>query len=184
MKLNLTLPNGKQPKARIERDRRRGQAIVEFALALPILLLIILGIIEVARLVFIYGAVVTASREAVRYGSVVGILNDDPDALRYQDCEGIKQTAQSVAFLPVIDPDDIIIEYDAGPDDLTDPLPTCTPNGDGVDLSVDLVDFERISVTVSASYETIVPIFPQITIDDITSKSSRTILGILEYESE
>jgi len=50
-----------------------GQAIVEFAIALPILLALLVGILEVGRMLFIYAAVTNASREAVRYASAVGL---------------------------------------------------------------------------------------------------------------
>ena len=43
--------------------------MAEFALALPILMLIIYGVIEAGRAVFMYAAVNNASREAARFGS-------------------------------------------------------------------------------------------------------------------
>jgi Flp pilus assembly protein TadG len=49
--------------------------MVEFALALPLLLLLIFGILEVGRMVFTYSSVVNASREAVRYGSATGLAS-------------------------------------------------------------------------------------------------------------
>jgi hypothetical protein len=51
----------------------RAQGMVEFALALPVFLLLMLGIIEFARLLVTYSAVYTASREAVRYGVATGM---------------------------------------------------------------------------------------------------------------
>ena len=43
--------------------RERAQAIVEFAIALPILMFMLVGIIEVGRLIYAYAAVINASRE-------------------------------------------------------------------------------------------------------------------------
>ena len=43
-----------------------GQGMVEFALVLPLLLLVMFGIIEFGRLLFIYSAVFTSSRDAAR----------------------------------------------------------------------------------------------------------------------
>ena len=54
----------------------RAQAMVEFMLALPLLLVLIYGTIEVARLVFIFSSVANASRQAARYGSGAGEIND------------------------------------------------------------------------------------------------------------
>ena len=46
--------------------------MVEFAIALPILLMLVYGLLEVGRLLFTYSSVVNATRQAVRYGSTTG----------------------------------------------------------------------------------------------------------------
>jgi len=91
--------------------RRRGQAMVEFAIALPFLLLLIFGILEVGRLVFTYSGVVNASREAVRYGSATGHVSDTASALAYQDCAGIQQAAINKAFGAQMTADDVEIYF-------------------------------------------------------------------------
>ncbi|QSO48169.1 TadE/TadG family type IV pilus assembly protein [Alicyclobacillus mengziensis] len=48
----------------------RGQSLVEFALVLPILLLLLLGIIDFGRVLSAYYVVDHAARDAVRYASV------------------------------------------------------------------------------------------------------------------
>jgi Flp pilus assembly protein TadG len=55
--------------------REAGQELVEFALILPLLLLLCLGIIEVGRLMLSYNTVANAAREGARRGIVdnVGI---------------------------------------------------------------------------------------------------------------
>ena len=52
--------------------KTKAQAMVEFALVLPLLLMLLYGILEAGRLLFIYSTIVTASRQAVRYGSATG----------------------------------------------------------------------------------------------------------------
>ncbi len=52
------------------RERTRGQALVEFALVLPLFFLLLFGIIDVGRLVYVSNAFNQAAREAARYGSV------------------------------------------------------------------------------------------------------------------
>src|ERR687898_3659473 len=87
------------------------QAMVEFAIALPILLLLLYGILEAGRLLFIYSTIVTASRQAVRYGSATGqgldyTAQGGPDNTgipRYQDCFGFRLAAQRVDFLNAIE---------------------------------------------------------------------------------
>ena len=52
------------------RSRPRGQALVEFALVFPIFLLLLFGLIDVARYVYLNNAFNEAAREAARFGSV------------------------------------------------------------------------------------------------------------------
>jgi hypothetical protein len=59
--------NPKLPRHKKAHRRRKGQAITEFALILPLLLLLIFGIIEFARLFQAYLVVVNSARFGVRY---------------------------------------------------------------------------------------------------------------------
>lgn len=140
------------------------QAMVEFALVLPILIMLIYGMIEVGRLIFIYSIVTTASREAVRYGSATGI-NLDGNALYYQDCEGIIAAAQNVDFLDSFEDDDITIAYDNGPG--TSDFSGCPPAKVGTG--------DRIKVQVSIQYAPMTPLIP-LEPFTISSASARTIL--------
>ncbi|MCB9112438.1 MAG: pilus assembly protein [Anaerolineales bacterium] len=163
--------------AKLKRQRsKRAQAMVEFMLALPILLAIIYGILEVSRLIFIFASVSNASRQAARYGAGSG----EPinDVAYYQDCEGIRDVANRSAILTEFD--NINITYDRGltpegeqvpildidPDPGTD---TC-PIGDNI-----LRNGDRIIVQVSASYE---PILNISTIKplEVVSANARTFL--------
>ena len=58
----------------------RGNSLVEIALVLPVLLVLFLGIIEVAFLLFAHVQVANAAREGARYGSLCR-LNDNCDNL-------------------------------------------------------------------------------------------------------
>jgi TadE-like protein len=55
----------------------RGQAIVEFALAVPLFLLLVIGIFEGGRAIFTYNALSNAAREALREA----IVNQDQAAI-------------------------------------------------------------------------------------------------------
>jgi hypothetical protein len=54
---------------RIRREHE-GQALVEFALAVPIFLLLIFGLIDLGRAVYVNSAIAQAARDAARWGSV------------------------------------------------------------------------------------------------------------------
>ena len=160
-------------------SRYRGQAIVEFAIAFPILLVLLVGILEVGRAIFIYSAVTNASREASRYGSAVG-LNDGGTSPKYQDCDGIRNMAKRSAYFMKLADADIIISYDHGPGTGT-PFDDC-PIGTAVDPSINVNTLDkpdRIIVTVTSTYSPMVTLLP-IDSRPISSSSARTILGILD----
>lgn len=58
-------------RLRVGRDGQRGQALVEFALILPILLLVVTGIMQFGILLAGQISLVNGVREASRYGSVL-----------------------------------------------------------------------------------------------------------------
>src|SRR5574338_843270 len=95
--------------------KNRAQAMVEFAIVLPLLLLLLYGLLEVGRLLFIYSTVVTASRQAARYGATTG--GGTGRVARYQDCAGIRLAANKVDFLNAFNHNgaDVVIRYDSGP---------------------------------------------------------------------
>lgn len=51
------------------KHRQRGVAMVEFAIALPLLLLLLLGVAEFGRMLFHYNGLLQASRDAARYAA-------------------------------------------------------------------------------------------------------------------
>jgi len=58
-----------------------GQDLVEFAIVLPVLLLLILGIIEFGVLVLDYNTISNAAREGARYGIVHPLTTDSGDCV-------------------------------------------------------------------------------------------------------
>jgi Flp pilus assembly protein TadG len=153
------------------------QAMVEFALVLPILLLVIYGLLEVGRLVFIYSSAVSAARQAARYGATTG-LNVSGGVPRYQDCAGMREAAKKVGFIDRIEDADIEIQWDKGEGNSTTVY--CSP-GSATDPTFDL-DADgcsgnncRVRATVSTQYTPIVPLVP-FTGYTISSVSARTIL--------
>jgi hypothetical protein len=65
---------------------QKGAALVEFAIVLPMLMLIIFGIIEFSLLLYDKAVITNASREAARAGIVYTMLRPDPnDSTTYTD---------------------------------------------------------------------------------------------------
>jgi hypothetical protein len=133
----------------------KAQSIVEFALVLPVLLLVMFLIIEFGRLLFFYAVVTTSAREAARYGGAAGDIGLG-EIDKYRDCDGIRSAALRMGNLigmQAVD-SDITIRYDEGPG--TSELgATCPPGGYGPELELG----DRLVITTTATFEPIVPLF-------------------------
>lgn len=60
------------------RTRTRGQSAVEFALAFPVVVLLILGLVDLGRLMWAYQSLAHAVREGARYAIVHGSASPQP----------------------------------------------------------------------------------------------------------
>ena len=146
----------------------RGQGLVEFALVLPVFLLLILGVIEFGRLMVTYSSISTASRDAVRYAISVG---DSPSGIpHYQDCLGIRAAALNVALFS--DPTIVIALDTDGPGGAA-PIEYCQLGKDSDPVEVSLGD--QISVTVTQIYDPLLPLVELPTIP-LISETARTVL--------
>jgi len=158
---------------------------VEFAIILPLLLLLTLGIIEVGHWLAVYSSASSAANQAARYGAVAG-LNADGTAF-YLDCTGIRASAKRTAFLQGLSDSDIQVMYDTGL--VTSTIGACDSNNvprfttDGTAMtnvnSDELVNGGRIVVTVTTIYNPIVPIVP-IPPLPLTFVSARTIFTAID----
>jgi Flp pilus assembly protein TadG len=155
--------------------KSRGQAIVEFAIALPVLLLLLYGIIEAGRLVFLYSTVINASRQAVRYGATTGLGNGtgNVNEPRYQDCDGIRTAAKAAAYLgPFLD-SDITIKYDTGPSTTQNTF--CSSGSQTDNTFRPTGNTNRLEVTVQKQFTPLVQLIP-FTPRTIKATSARTVL--------
>lgn len=155
----------------------RAQAMVEFAIVLPILLVLLFGIMEVSRILLMYALVINGSRDAVRYASSVGIESTSAKYARYKYCDGIEAIADKSSYFVVLNP--VIISYDTGPG--TSSLGVCDASG-GEDTGVTAASGDRVTVTVSTNYNPLVKLLPFQT-RTISATSSRTILGIFDLDN-
>lgn len=76
----------------------RGAAAVEFALLLPVLLLLVVGIMEFGRAWYTQATLAGAAREAVREMAIHGPANATSEAVNYST--GLGVTAGMVAISP------------------------------------------------------------------------------------
>ena len=125
------------PSRNLERHYGQpGQALVEFALVLPILLLLAVAIMDFGRALFVYSEVSNAAREAVRYAAV-----------NSGDCGEIASRARSMFSLPTSSPIAVSVKlqrpHDGGFSDEED---WCEEESE-TEIHAD----DRIKITVSTS---------------------------------
>lgn len=163
------------------KNASRAQAIVEFAIVLPILLVVLVGVLEVGRYLYIYSAATNASRNAVRYASAVG--RDDKYGLtKYNYCDGIKASALDSAYLVQRSTIGVQIFYDNGAGTQTGECNLWNTSPPAVKNSITVKTGDRVRVIVTIQYKpmvNLVPIKPR----TITSSSARTILGIVPLDN-
>lgn len=158
------------------KNTQNAQGMVEFALVLPILLLLILGIIGFGHLFFVYSATVSASREAARFGAAVGVTQNDIP--HFQDCNEIRAAAIRAGLFAGVEntANSVNISYDKGPGTTaTDPLTSCPVNGTGPDVELG----DRIIIQINIQYNSIVPI-ANIPSFPLTATTRRTIVRSLQ----
>ena len=99
-------------KTRPHGHKTRGQALVEFTLILPLLLLILLGIIDYGRILFIYSSISSAIRDAARNAEILGAdENGDPS---YASCNLILEDATNTFLQNVATSDINVLYYSTG----------------------------------------------------------------------
>jgi hypothetical protein len=173
------------------RSRRatRGQSLVEFAIVSIVLLMLILGIIEIGRLLFVYSVVSNAAHEGVRYGIIrpqdmyaqyemrtrVAQGTTIPTVLVVPDgnCNIVDKAREKVWGIPR---NELIVHvwFDDGSG-----VPTMVPTN--IDEITDLVPYtgpqNRIAVETSYRYQFIVPFVSAFAPSGITIKmrAARTI---------
>lgn len=126
-------------------DRSTGQALAEFAIVIPIFLLIVMALFDIGRGVFVYNGLTNAAREAAR----LAIVNQDKDM--------VAERARAMAFGTEITttPDDLVNFYRAGPNtDDVEANAVC----DGSDATHPVAVGCIAVVTADATWEAITPI--------------------------
>jgi Flp pilus assembly protein TadG len=120
------------------RQRGRGQALVEFALVLPIFLMLLLGVFDLGRMIYMYNGVAEAARELAR---VTSVHPGTPGALGSTSNTAAVLAAQK-ALIP----------------DLGNPVFTCV-DIDGSAVTDTCVAGMQVKVVIQAPYRPVTPVF-------------------------
>jgi len=151
---------------------RRGQAAVEFALILPVLIMIVSSVFEFGRLFIVYSSLSNAAQEATRYALASG--TNGSGTLHFLDCAGIRAAAKRSASLHALEDSDIDIWYDDGDSTAYDNstyLALC----DGHPAPSLIQTTDRIVVSVRSTYQPMVLFFDLPPLP-VTFLSARTII--------
>lgn len=125
---------------RKKRKNEEGQALVEFALSLPILMLFIAGIIDFGVILFSYSQASNSLRTALRYSEIYWYYDDGYKP--YLDCAGMADTVEDNYFsdnytitIKYID-QHTLAEINCGGPPWTPPSDSALENGDMLDIEV------------------------------------------------
>ena len=139
--------------------RTRGQALVEFALVIPLFLVLLVGIFDLGRAVFAFNTLTNAAREGAR----IAIVNQYKPSI-------IERAKQQTAIVELNDPSVSIDFYQVKPDGTPDTATKCALIAVGC-LAV--VSFE-------ATYHPITPFISNILFKDGVTMTARSVLSV-EY---
>lgn len=128
------------------KETRRGQGMLEFALAIPVFLLLVLGIIEFGRMFLMYTSLFAAAREGARYGAAVETLCDHA---------GLQDAARRVGFFA--GDMNIAIQYDDG-------------YGTTKECEATVLG-DRVHVTATIYFRSITGVIPQIPLRSIARRT-------------
>ena len=129
---------------RTSRKRDIGQALVEFAFTLPILILFIAGVFDFGRVFFVYAQASNNVRRAVREAPVIGYSSATTPG--YLDCENMISIAENV--IAADGTPSVTVEYF---NDLGGSVGTCVNNGDITDSDVDNGYYLQVSSTAQVT---------------------------------
>jgi hypothetical protein len=169
-----------------KRTKNRGQGLVEFALVLPILLMMIFGIIDFGRVLTTYAMASNSLRDALRLAEIIGYQDVGQDPV-YIQCDRMWETIKRTFFLGLTDAD-IQINYldndDADPLDGVAIVASCTPGGPNPDPNA-LRNGDMLHISFNTSIRPLTPLLgrfvPAVT---MTFSGQRTIVKNIEMSGQ
>jgi Flp pilus assembly protein TadG len=143
------------------RPRSRGQGLVEFALVLPLFLILVMGIMDLGLAVFSYNSITNAAREGAR----LAIVNQD----------STKVTSRATSQAAVARNPTVTVAYYRPNADGTPSAATC-PISPSLYVAKDCLAV----VTFQATYQPITPIIGRILFKNGVTLTAKSILPV-EY---
>ena len=133
--------------------KTQGQSLAEFALMLPLLLFMFMAIIDFSRLLLSYTQTSASVRNALRYGVILGL---DENNQNYLNCSGIQDAAAAAFFTNV---DNVTVKYERPRlDAYGNPLPDIACDSSLTDS--DLESGDILVVEVDSTFDFITPFVP------------------------
>jgi Flp pilus assembly protein TadG len=139
------------------RNKGLGQALVEFALVIPIFLILVVSVFDLGTAVFTYNSLTNAAREGVR----LAIVNQDKPSI-------LLRAKNAVSIAEINDPSVTADFYQANVDGTPNTSKTCSPVAVGC-LAV---------VTVQATYHPLTPIIGNILFKSGVTFTARSVLSV------
>jgi len=153
------------------KNKQYGQAMVEFALTLPIFLVLVFGVIELSRFFLVYSSVYTASREASRFGASVG----EGKETNFMNCSEIIQTAIRMGNFGGVQDNDVTVYYESSPGIFAG---TCDESLEPVDRYMPKLG-DRLVVEIETEFVSILGIVPNL---PVRAVNGRTIMKSIVIE--
>lgn len=114
----------------------RGQSLVEFALIIPIVLLIIVGVFDLGRVVFVNNSLSDGARDGARHAST------DPRAAGY--CARVTDAVRSAVRGQALDTFTVTLDTLDGDGNVLDSYVICQNGANGPDMAA-MIDDEQVS---------------------------------------
>lgn len=130
-------------------DRQQGQALLEFAFVIVLLLFVLLGIIDFARLFFAYATMSNGAREGARFGIIAPPASAELGTLECDDA-AIVDRANDMMVLIGAEADVEVF---------------CPGRDDGTEVGCTTPHACRIQVVVTSSFDMWTPIIPSMNLE-------------------
>jgi len=143
----------------VSRGKGRGQALVEFALVIPLFLLLVFSLFDLGTAVFTYNSLTNAAREGAR----LAIVNQDTNTI-------IKRAENAVSVAEINAPNVTVNFYQQNTDGTpnTSSTGTCSPVAVGC-LAV---------VTFEATYHPLTPIIGNVVFKNGVTFTAKSVLTV------